>query len=1016
MNRGLQCLLAALAVVAGLAPAALAADAGAVVVYPGAAVPGAKAHFGAQQPPCVLVIGTRVRIPVELPAGPVRLRAYLRSNTQGGVFDAIGCRLSTEMMSVGAPVSALANGTPLVLDFVPRQGGKAFVYVAAMAMSQPVLKEYAKLDSRGAAFDQRGITGFDPEPDPDDLVEELGGETHAAQVLDATASDRPVIALERLEVEPLPRPTLLPEVAQLCPFVRTPAPSIMTGENFDLGPVEVWAWQPPAGEADIEAGVATLGAALPAEPPAAALRAEILDIDQQVLTVYLPGDVVWVKNRHGWSRPVLAHAARPHWLSAERATPGAELFLYGYALREPGRACRLALQGPSGTVRPVMTRGPTQPQMEDDPYQVYFRVPETTPVGTYTLWASNGAAGRYGWVAAGRLDVVAPAAHEARVIDATKHGADGGDAQCDRAAILAALRAAADAGGGVVYLPPGRYCVEETLPLAAGVTLRGAGREVTVLEGVGYDPSRARWEKEYAGRNLARAPALLSFADASGLEDLTVRGAPARGESRFPHYAMLLGHGRRDVRMERCRVLGWSEVPRDDSHIYSVATDFSRCERLRLIGNDVVGQLIVRWSRRVDIVGNRLWEAPAENIGLADCGNRQAWLDSNVLLEGAGRFLVMFGASQQLIRRNEVHNKFRNDTGSGEGFLVHGGVPAGMMPDMPPHVYGTPVAAGPDTLTVGAKLVPHRQAGTTVMIIRGRGFGQYAIVRDNDETTLTLDRPWRVRPDSTSRFTSRMLFTETTLHANTVVGHNPLVLYYDMIGCIVDGHRQAFANLSHTGSVAGYINEVGDAWSDGMPGAMWFNLMRRCSFAGGALVFNSEDYPQGMPVHLHGADFANFYVENTVTRPELVRRAYAIGGQIAAGLAPAVSLWNDQRGMLRADAPKISGGPETLHWGWPRASHLVFAGNTLGEARQGFAIGPLLRKTFLLGNTLVGIAQPWEDQGWLTYARGNRLVERDAQGREVAQVLPETRSTFARRVFTVDDYWSLVGQPGEEKP
>ena len=236
--------------------------------------------------------------------------------------------------------------------------------------------------------------------------------------------------------------------------------------------------------------------------------------------------------------------------------------------------------------------------------------------------------------------------------------------------------------------------------------------------------------------------------------------------------------------------------------------------------------------------------------------------------------------------------------------------------------------------------VPGREVGATVQIIRGRGYGQYAIVVSHDARTLTLDRPWRVVPDTTSLFTCRSQFTETALHANSTVGHSPLVLYYDMVACIVDGQRQSFAGMEHCGNVCSHISESGNAWTDGRPGAMVFNLVRGCSFSGAAMNFNAEDDPVSMPIQLHGADFANFYVENTVARPNLARRAYMIGGEMPTGAVAAVSLWNDHRAMLREGAPRISGGPETMHWGWPRASHLVFAANTFSEAGLGVAIGP----------------------------------------------------------------------------
>lgn len=49
------------------------------------------------------------------------------------------------------------------------------------------------------------------------------------------------------------------------------------------------------------------------------------------------------------------------------------------------------------------------------------------------------------------------------------------------AALQQALQAAAGAGGGVVYLPSGRYQISEPIDLQGGVTLRGAGPAATVL-------------------------------------------------------------------------------------------------------------------------------------------------------------------------------------------------------------------------------------------------------------------------------------------------------------------------------------------------------------------------------------------------------------------------------------------------------------------------------------------------------------------------------------------------------
>ncbi len=82
-----------------------------------------------------------------------------------------------------------------------------------------------------------------------------------------------------------------------------------------------------------------------------------------------------------------------------------------------------------------------------------------------------------------------PAAGKPRVFSVRDYGAVPDDATDDRAAILAAVQAARQAGGGTVTFPPGRFCLS-TLELTglARVTFAGAGRDRTTLQRVGAGP------------------------------------------------------------------------------------------------------------------------------------------------------------------------------------------------------------------------------------------------------------------------------------------------------------------------------------------------------------------------------------------------------------------------------------------------------------------------------------------------------------------------------------------------
>ncbi|MFJ3826246.1 glycosyl hydrolase family 28-related protein [Streptomyces nodosus] len=99
------------------------------------------------------------------------------------------------------------------------------------------------------------------------------------------------------------------------------------------------------------------------------------------------------------------------------------------------------------------------------------------------MWADAGGSSR-AWVEAHQVSTDHASAPP--VLDwlnvKEKFGAQGDGVADDTAALQAAVQAAADAGGGTLYIPAGRYRLTTALAWASGVNAVGAGARATILQ------------------------------------------------------------------------------------------------------------------------------------------------------------------------------------------------------------------------------------------------------------------------------------------------------------------------------------------------------------------------------------------------------------------------------------------------------------------------------------------------------------------------------------------------------
>ena len=118
------------------------------------------------------------------------------------------------------------------------------------------------------------------------------------------------------------------------------------------------------------------------------------------------GQVCWVKNSDGWSKPWLVKSAQPWWVSPEQAAPGQTVRVFGRALDTQLVALKAR---DSGKVTPVSSFQHGQHPL----YEVRVDLPADLAPGDYDLFVHNGAGGEAGWGGPVKL-TVAPAPRRRR--------------------------------------------------------------------------------------------------------------------------------------------------------------------------------------------------------------------------------------------------------------------------------------------------------------------------------------------------------------------------------------------------------------------------------------------------------------------------------------------------------------------------------------------------------------------------------------------------------------------------
>lgn len=463
-----------------------------------------------------------------------------------------------------------------------------------------------------------------------------------------------------------------------------------------------------------------------------------------------------VANGDAVSAAVTLNAARPYHLDALQIVPGGVFRVFGRSLQLDGATASVTVDGLAATVDKAAS----------DEHMLTVTAPaglQAKAAAVVTVDNGNGSGAArleravevvvgasgdpfglgVGWTAA-----FAPLL--GRVIDV---GCTGQDAS---AAIQSAVDQASAAGGGVVQLSGGSCRLGSRVTLKSNVVLQGQGKDATTLL---YD---------------ANYPLFAQRLDRIAIRDFTLANAGSAREG------PLLQHSRRVVFQNVRMAFGTQRQSFFDTNQGMVVAG---CDFVQAGSIGEQSPYLFSGSGGLVFTGNTtsfVMGAPAfERVhdahirGNSFVRDGRAQHDAGTLhmftMDFAHRVAVVgntFG-----VANGPITNKTRND---GETLLTEGGGAART------ENLGTAAGATASTLSDPALSIdvdPFRTGSLPenygIAIVGGKGAGQTRNVTAFSGGTVTVDRPWDVQPDSTSRYATFVWGLEKSLLKHNSLSQMP---------------------------------------------------------------------------------------------------------------------------------------------------------------------------------------------------------------------------------------------------
>lgn len=515
-------------------------------------------------------------------------------------------------------------------------------------------------------------------------------------------------------------------------------------------------------------------------------QARVWSVDQYTIMATMPEDIpfgmylVWVENANGASSPVCINRTIARWVGPldNTAYAGQTKRVFGRNLSQ-----NHGLNNSFVYIQPAAGGAFTLCEKGDvNPYAVEFTVPVGTPNGNYKVYLHNGNGGQYGWGDPLDLTVQTQWVRGGYVCNLSPSGVD------DTASLQSALNiASAQPNGGTVQLAAGSYIIKNTMTVPANVQIKGAGKDVTFMllqlassgihtvitlsgDHIAWTDLTFRWCNTYGKPgycNIAGTSNYCKFTNFKMKDD-----PPVSGDQTIP-YAFSVGGL---VELDRCEMYRNVSVPWvHDSTLYG---DFYwQTEGPAHLNSYYVfenNNEITNWPTN-----------SAGSLNYMDWSQGQAGYDALMVLSWAKRMVVYNGSAACSYSANNVGTNCAVQDNRGEMWLYHGG-PASWFGNIlssngltvtlrtdgtvDGQVVGIYNYRDPNSLYGGQAVPAWSQWNyNMLMITDGAGKGQVRHILDaRTSTTVTIDRPWKVQPDSTSKAMITDLYRENVIYNNVL--------------------------------------------------------------------------------------------------------------------------------------------------------------------------------------------------------------------------------------------------------